>query len=147
MKQILMIALFAIATGTSAFASPNSVSKKVTTHFSTAFKNAKNVSWKADGNYDKVSFMMEGQKVEAFYNKYGELIGTSKTAAFDKLPKKALEVITTLYTFPDYQLKDCIEFTSADKEKNYYVSFRTGSETTYLQISEEGYVSNFTPSK
>jgi hypothetical protein len=147
MKKILMMALIALATGTTAFAGPKTVSTKATEHFAAAFKNAKNVNWKVDNRYDKVSFVLDGEKVDAFYDVFGELIGTSKTAAFDKLPKNAIEVITTKYTFPEYQLKDCIEFTTSDNEKNYYVSFDKQNETVVLAITKGGSVSVFAKKK
>ncbi len=138
-----MIALVVIATGTSAFAGPRTISTKVTDHFTTSFKQAKNITWKADDRFDKVSFMLGGERVDAFYDVEGDLIGTSKTVAFDKLPKSALEVITTKYTFPDHQLKDCIQFTNAGNEKNYYVSFDKKNETVVLEITKSGIVSVF----
>ena len=145
MKKILIVALVALATGTTAFAAPSS---KVTDHFASAFKNAKNVTWKEDGRFDKVSFQLGGENVEAFYDVNGELIGTSKTFAFDKLPKSALELITTKYTFPENQLRDCIEFTNGDSEKNYYVSFvKKNNDRFVLKITEGGIVSVFQKSK
>jgi hypothetical protein len=147
MKKIFIMALIAIATGTSAFAGTYTVSTKVTEHFAASFKNANNVSWKADGRYDKVSFVLAGEKVDAFYDTEGDLIGTSRTLAFDKLPKSALETITTKYTYPEYQLKDCIEFTNSSKEKNFYVSLERKNETIVLEINKVGGVSVFARSK
>jgi hypothetical protein len=147
MKKILMLALIAIATGTTAFAGPRTISTKVTEHFSAAFKNAKDVSWNANDRFDKVSFLLGGEKVDAFYDVEGDLIGTMKTVSLEKLPKSALEVITTKYTFPDHQLKDCIEFTNSGNEKNYYVSFEKANETLVLEITHAGRVSVFTRTK
>ena len=148
MKQILMIALVAIATATTAFAGPTTtISTKVSEHFAASFKNAKNVSWKSNDRFDKVSFILNDEKVDAFYDVDGELIGTSKVFAFDKLPKAAIETITTKYTFPEFQLKDCIEFTSANNEKNYYLSFEKKNETVVLEITKAGIVSVFAKTK
>ena len=147
MKQLFMTALIAIAIGTSAYAGPTTISTKVNDHFTAAFTNAKNVTWKSDQNFDKVSFVLDGVKVQAFYDVEGELIGTSKTFAFDKLPKSALEIITTKYTYPNYQLRDCIEFVNATNERNYYVSFSKQNETVVLEITRGGMVSVFAKSK
>jgi hypothetical protein len=146
MKKIFMMALIALATGTTAFAGP-SISTKVTEHFAAAFKNAKNVSWRASDRFDNVSFMLGGEKVDAFYDVEGDLIGTSKTIGFEKLPKSALELLTTKYTYPEFQLKDCIEFTSAGNEKNYYVSFDKKNETLVLEITNAGVVRVFGKTK
>ena len=146
MKQLFMTAIIALTIGTSAYAGPNTISTKVNDHFAVSFRNAKNVAWKTDQKFDKVSFVLDGVKVQAFYDVEGELIGTSKTFAFDKLPKSALETITTQYTYPEYQLQDCIEFVNADKEKNFYISFAKQNGTVVLEITEGGMVSIFSKS-
>lgn len=143
MKKLFTLALAAIAIGTSAFAGPASISSKVNEHFTASFSKAKNVSWNSSERFDKVSFMLNNEKVFAFYDTDGELIGTSRTMAFDKLPKSALENITSKYLYPEYQLKDCIEFTTAFNEKNYYVSMDRKNETVVLEITKGGAVSVF----
>lgn len=147
MKKLFILALIAIATGTSAFAAGTSANTKVNEHFAASFSKAKNVSWKTDARFEKVSFELGNEKVNAFYDTDGDLIGTSKNLAFDKLPKGAIETITTKYTFPDYQVKDCMEFTNATNEKNYYVSFNTANETVTLEITKAGMVSVFDKAK
>jgi hypothetical protein len=147
MKKLFILALIAIATGTSAFAGPKTISTKVNEHFVASFKNAKNVEWKVKDNFDRVSFILNGEKVQAFYDGDGDLIGTSKTYALDKLPKSALETITTKYTFPEYQVKDCIEFVNSSNEKNYYVSMDKRNETVVLEITKAGMVSVFARTK
>jgi bisphosphoglycerate-independent phosphoglycerate mutase (AlkP superfamily) len=144
MKKLFILALIAIATGTSAFAGPSS---KVSNHFASLFNEAKNVSWKSTEDYDKVSFVLNNEKVEAFYNSDEELIGTSKTMAFDKLPKAALEIITTKYTYPAYQLTDCIAFNDANSGTNYYVSMKKAKETIVLKITPAGIVSVFSKTR
>ncbi len=140
MKKLFILALIAIATGTSAFAGPASAA---TTHFASTFSKAKNVSWNSNGKFDKVTFELNNETVTAFYNEDGDLIGTSKKVSFDKLPKAALELITTQYTFPEYQVMECIEFSSDDSAKKYYTSFATEDETVVLEIMETGRVSVF----
>lgn len=136
MKKFFLLALTAIATGTIAFAGPST--KKVSDHFSAAFKNAQNVTWTTSGDYNQASFTLDAQKVNAYYNEEGELIGTTKTVAFDKLPESALETITTKYTFPEYRLSGCIEFTDGSNNSFYYVSFENNDETVVYEISKNG---------
>lgn len=138
MKQLFIMALIVIATVPGAFAGPKTISTKVNEHFAAAFKNAKNVAWKTTDKFDKASFVLGGEKIQAFYDAEGELLGTSKTMAFDKLPKSALQIITTRYTYPGYQLQDCIEFVKTTNEKNYYVSLSNKNVTVILEITEEG---------
>ena len=108
-----------------------------------AFKKANNITWNTNDNYEKVSFVLNNEPIEVFYDLEGELIGKSKTMAFDKLPKNAIETITTKFQFPDYQLKDCIAFENANKETNYYISFQTNNETMVVEISTNGNVRLF----
>ncbi|MGL1465806.1 hypothetical protein ACSTI9_00345, partial [Vibrio parahaemolyticus] len=78
--------------------------------------------------YVKASFVLDDEKVEAFYNNDGDLVATSKSIEFSKLPKKALRVIGEKYPFPPYELKETIEMTTAEHGTSYYVSFDTKKE-------------------
>ena len=147
MKKLFITALAAIAIGTSALAGPSSASIKIKEHFTASFSKAKNVTWKSSDRFEKASFILNNEKVDAFYDTDGDLIGTSKAMAFDKLPKSSIETITTKYTYPDYQLKDCIEFINSSNEKNYYVSFDKVNETVVLEITKSGMVSVFSKTK
>lgn len=143
MKKLFILALIAIATGTSAFAGPSSKSTKVSEHFAASFSAAKNVSWTKNDDFDKATFELNNETVNVFYDKFGNLIATSKIMAFDKLPKAALETITTKYTYPEFQLKECIEMVNDTKEKNYYVSLDKEDETVVLEINKNGVVKVF----
>jgi hypothetical protein len=141
MKKLFILALVAIATGTIGFAKEPSF--KVSNHFAASFSKAKNALWNTSNTFDKVTFVLDNEKVNAFYDKDGDLIGISKAIAFDKLPKSALEIITTRYTYPEFQLTDCIEFVTANNEKNYYISLNKKNETVTLEITQTGTVSVF----
>ncbi|MEN9685227.1 MAG: hypothetical protein RLZZ28_1013 [Bacteroidota bacterium] len=143
MKKLFFTALAAIALVTTAFAGPLTISSKMNEHFSGSFSKAKNATWKINDRFAKVSFQLGNEKWDAFYGTDGELIGTSRAINFDKLPKSALETITTKYTYPEYQIKDCIEFVNADNEKNFYASFDKAGETVVLEITRAGVVSLF----
>jgi hypothetical protein len=78
---------------------------------------------------------------EKVYYKQGEVIGTSTSYDFDKLPKDAIYQITTKFTFPTYSLKECIEFTDVYGEKKYFISMLSVKENIYLEITPDGEVS------
>lgn len=143
MKKLFIAALTTLFIGTSAFAGPSSVNSKVASHFSTAFKAAKDVTWTETEQFNKASFVLNNEQVNAFYDPYGNLIGTSKTMKFDKLPKNAIESIVSSYTYPEYQLQECIEFVNAKNETAYYVSMENLNESIALEISPKGKVSLF----
>jgi Flp pilus assembly pilin Flp len=140
MKNFITLTLMAVLIATAAVAAPTSVSNKVNTHFAKTFNEATNIAWEIGQEYDKANFELNNEQITVFYSKDGDLIGRSKIQAFDKLPKSAIETLTTKYTYPDYQIKECIEFINADNEKNYYASFETKNETIALEITKYGSV-------
>lgn len=144
MKKLFILTLAVIALGTSAFADTNKKTRyNGASHFSSTFTGVKEVNWSADEKFEKASFLENGIKKEVFYTHDGELIGSTKTYAFDKLPKSALQTITTKYTYPEYQLEDCIEFTNAAGETSYFISMEKTNQKLVLEISEAGSVSIF----
>lgn len=144
MKKLFILTLAVIALGTSAFADTNKkTSYNGSSHFTSTYTKAKEVNWTADSKFEKVSFVENGIKKEVFYTPQGELIGTTNTYAFDKLPKSALQTITTKYTYPDYQLEDCIEFKNAYGETSYFISMEKANMKLVLEISSYGQVSIF----
>ena len=148
MKKLFITVLAAIAIGTSAFAAPStSMSTKVTDHFTAAFAKAKEITWNSDYQFDKISFVLDNTKVDAFYGADGDLIGTTQPMQFDKLPKAAIETITTKYTFPEFQVVDCIQFSNADNEKDYYVTMSKKNENLLLKIKPAGMVRVFSRTK
>ncbi len=143
MKKIFILALTLTVIGSSVFATPAYSSVKANNHFMNAFKKAKNITWEVNEKYEKESFVLNNESIEVFYELEGDLIGKSKKMAFDKLPKNAIETITTKFQFPDYQLKDCIAFENANEETNYYISFQTKNKTMVVEISTKGNVRLF----
>jgi hypothetical protein len=141
MKKFLTIVVIAVSFVTSASASVNErVSSKIAAHLAANYASAKNVSWTANDNFEEASFTINNEKINVFYDGYGDLLGSGKTMAFDKLPKSALDTLTSEYTFPDYRLTDCIEYTDADNNRNFYVSFEFNEERIILSISTNGSV-------
>jgi hypothetical protein len=139
MKKFLIAALIVVSFATSAFAS-NNASSKALVHLGTNYSAAKNVSWTITDEFEKASFTIGNEKNDVYYTVYGDFFGSSKTMAFDKLPKSALDILTSEYTFPDYQLTDCIEFTDAENNRNFYVSFDINNERMVLSVSTNGSV-------
>lgn len=141
MKKLFIASLIALISVTSAFASYNEkASSKAAAHLEANYPTAQNISWSYGETFQKASITLGNEKAEVYYDQYGGLIGLVKTMAFDKLPKAALETLTTDYTFPEYQLKECIAFTDADEHTSYYVSFTGEEGTIMLSIAADGKV-------
>ncbi|MBH2004904.1 MAG: hypothetical protein I8H66_09460 [Sphingobacteriia bacterium] len=85
---------------------------------------------------------VKDQKVhQPVYNRQGDMVGTSAYYEFDKLPKDAIYTITSKYTFPEYNLKECIEFTDAYGEKRYFIAMNSAKQRLILDITTDGEVS------
>lgn len=141
MKKFLIAGLTILSFATGAFASDNtSISNKAMAHLEANYSTAQNISWTVTNNFEKASITVGNEKMDVYYNVNGDLLGSTKTMAFDKLPKAALDIFTTEYTFPNYQLTDCIEFTDADNNKSFYVSFDIDNERIVIAISTNGSV-------
>ena len=138
MKKFFIAGVFALAMISSSFASTKTVNGKIMGDFAASFANAKNIIWSTVENYEKVSFTLNNERISVFYDFDGNLAGTSKVIAFDKLPKAAIETITTKYTFPKYVVKECIEFVNSDNEKDYYISLEKAKEIVVVKINTAG---------
>jgi hypothetical protein len=148
MKKFITLTLAIALIGTSAFADNNKQTRiNGIYHFNEAYNYVSNAIWSTDGKFDKAIFMDNGIKNEVFYTKEGDLVGKSTPYAFDKLPKSALQTITTKYTFPAYELSDCIAFENADGDTTYFISMNTEKEKLVLEISQFGSVSVFSKEK
>ncbi|HLD52314.1 MAG TPA: hypothetical protein VJA82_03345 [Sediminibacterium sp.] len=140
MKKILIAS--AILVSTSSFAT-TTTSSNDKGNLKSLLGKVSNVQWKSAANFEKASVVIEEQKVEVFYNQEGDLIGSTRYQDFDKLPKNAIKTITSKYTFPEYNLQECIVFTNGYNEATYYVSMTTETDYLVLAITEYGEVSIF----
>ena len=141
MKKIIIAALFALSMMSSAFAADASkVSLKVMDNFKKQFRNASEVSWTIKEQFTKAEFSVNGIQVEAFFDKEGELIGTSRHTDFNQLPLTAIEKIKADYA--NYQISSTIEFDQKG-DRNYYVSLEKGNKKQILTVSLYGDVTKF----
>jgi hypothetical protein len=119
--------------------------------FKSEFKDAKNVEWKRVDTFDKVSFMSkDGQKMSAFYDIDGNLVGTTQFKTFAELPEKGQKEIRKMYK--DYSIGQVVfyddneanptdmilygvQFEDAD---NYFVELSKGTSKIVLQVSPTG---------
>ena len=140
MKKLLFAAMITLFIGTTAFAAPNDAPYKSITALKKAYQQSNQITWTKFNSYQKASLILDGVTTEMFYTHDGDLIGTSKTFAYDKLPKNALNQMAIKYAYPEFELVKCISFVNADNETNYYLSLSGYSEDLYLQISEKGQI-------
>ncbi len=112
--------------------------------FEAKFADAKDAEWTVTADYTKVKFMLEGEKVEAFFSSNGDVIGTSRKTEFKRLPLSAIQKIKK--TYAKYQVTETIEF-ELNGERKYYVSVENESDRKILEVSLYGDVSVFDKNK
>ncbi|MBN9296374.1 MAG: hypothetical protein J0I41_05145 [Filimonas sp.] len=139
MKKLLIAAVMLVAVATSAFAEGSNVSFKVKNQFASEFTKANNVAWTAADQFTKATFIMNEQRMEAYYDNDGELIGTSRATTLDFLPSKATKKIDEKYA--GYKTEEVVEFDSVKDGLSYYVSLTNDTNKIVLQVSSEGSVS------
>jgi hypothetical protein len=129
----------------------NTIGTVAKINFDSDFKGATDVQSKRVETFDKFSFTSkDGQKLEAFYDFDGKLVGTTQYKTFADLPLKGQNEIKTKYK--DYtvdkvvfyddnetNISDMIlygvQFEDAD---NYFVELSKGNKTIILQVNTNG---------
>ncbi|MGI8634421.1 MAG: hypothetical protein ACR2KZ_03360, partial [Segetibacter sp.] len=87
MKKLFLALLVSVTVAASAFAKDTKkVNFAVASSFKAEFANASNVNWTTTDQYTKASFVMNDEKMEAFYNQRDEKIASSRTISIDELP-------------------------------------------------------------
>lgn len=147
MKKIITLTLSIVFFAATSFANNGEVNHSSTDNFADTHNSVESVNWMNTGKYDKAIFIENGIRNEAFYTTQGDLVGTFKNVAFDKLPKSGLQTITSKYTYPTYELVDCISFENTDGDVTYFISMNTDTEKLVLEISQYGAVTVFSKQK
>lgn len=131
------------------------VSETAKNSFIADFANATNVKWERSGTFDEAAFDKDGQKLTAFYDSNGKLVGTTSSKTFADLPIKGQQEIKARYK--DYSVGQVIFFddnetndtdmilwaTQFDDEDLYFVEMTKGTSKIILKIDPAGFVSLF----
>lgn len=141
MKKLIIAAIIAVSIARSAFAAPTaSVNYNVLRSFKSAFKGASDMQWTMKQDFAKSSFVINDERVEAFYNLDGEMIGTSKAITLDAMHVDAKRAFAKWYS--NYTVKEAISFEGKD-ENAYYISAENQKEKAIIKVSESNHVSVF----
>jgi hypothetical protein len=84
MKKMLSILMVVLAT--SVFAAGPEVNKKTIAAFEFTFKEAREVTWYAEENYDQVYFTLNNIKTQIKYDKEGNFMSCFRTYTEETLP-------------------------------------------------------------
>jgi hypothetical protein len=134
MKKLIIAA--AMFVSLSAFAGGEKVNEKVLNAFNTEFTSVKEVEWTISSGYYKASFGINGQRVSAFYNTEGELMGLTRNISSSQLPIRLLTNLKKNYD--SYWISDLFEVSNSDGT-SYYVTLENGDNKVILKSSAGNY--------
>ncbi len=137
MKKLLIAVIAVLTLATTAIAADGSkkVSSTVLDKFKHTYKDAGDIKWTVTTQFAKASFLMDGERVEAYYGTDGNFLAESKAVSTQDLPKAARRDLQKKYG--NYTIKEVIQYVTFDKVE-YYVSLENEKETKILKISGTG---------
>jgi bisphosphoglycerate-independent phosphoglycerate mutase (AlkP superfamily) len=106
--------------------------------FRKQFAGAEDIKWtKAKGDYQKVSFVWNGHRTEAFFNENAELIGSARMIFFDQLPMSVARGIKK--NFPNGTAVQIAEI-FIDEVTSYNTLIEQGDKKFIVRFDEYGQV-------
>lgn len=143
-KLIIATLMVAFLTGSSFANDASKVNVRIKTNFTTQFANASGVTWTLKNEFAKATFSRNGEKMEAFYDFGGELIGTSKNIPVEKIPSSARKMLAKKYK--DYAIMEAIFFSNKDEDA-YFISVENESDKIIFKVRDTSSISIFQKEK
>lgn len=142
MKKLLFAAIAALALTTTALATDGgkNVNYWVLNKFKAGYPDAKNVDWTVTEKFAKAVFIVDDEKLEAYYSPEGEFIAESKTISVSKLTRAVRKVLDRKYK--DYTVKEITEYSTPDKLE-YYITIESDKSSKILKASSGGSIEVF----
>lgn len=128
MKKLVIAA--AMFVSLSAFANEEKVNSRVLYAFQSEFTTATEVEWKAATDYYIASFAMNGQRISAYYNMEGQLMGITRNLSSAQLPVALQNNLKKSYS--NYWISDLFEVAN-NNGTSYYVTLETGNSKIVLE--------------
>ena len=105
------------------------------------FPQATGVVCKNTGELTEVSFTWQGLKLNAFYDRDGNQVATSRQVSVDNLPLTAQLNLKKEYA--GFLPEEAIEFDDIDNNLSYYVTVIGQKKVLLLHVSADGSLSVF----
>jgi hypothetical protein len=142
MKKVSIIAFMVITMVSAAFAGDNNtLDFKGADHFKKTFPNATKVVYEVKKDFTEVTFTWNNLNLQAFFDKQGNLIGTSRQIETSALPLAYVMNINREYQ--GFDIIEAIEFDHAENGMSYYVAVVKGDKKYVLNVSTDGDISVF----
>lgn len=136
MKKITMILAMALTVSTTfAFTGGETVNSQALNTFNSEFIQATDASWTVSKDFNKVTFTMNGEQLEAYYNKSGEFMAVTRNISTVQLPASLKK---SLKKFMDNSwITDLFEITNLD-QTSWYVTIETADSKVVLTSHNGG---------
>jgi hypothetical protein len=136
MKKITIILALVLAVSTSfAFSGPETVSHQALNTFKSEFIGATDETWTINKDFYKVTFDMNGQQFDAYYNKAGEFIAMTHNISSVQLPTNLKKSVKKLLT--NCWITDLFEITNNDTT-SWYVTLESADAKVVLKSDNGG---------
>ncbi len=141
-KKVSIIALMVIIIASSAFAGDNSaLNFKGSDSFKKTFPQATDVVFVVKKDFTEVNFSWNNLKLQAFFDRQGNFIGTSRVISAKDLPLSYVMNISKEYE--GYDITEAIEFDHSENGMSYYVTVVKDDRKYVLNIATDGTISVF----
>lgn len=142
MKKVSIIAIMVITIASSAFAGDNNaLNFKGADLFKKTFPQATEVTFTVKKQFTEVDFTWHYLKLQAFFDRQGNYIGTSREIAVKDMPLSYVISINNQYK--DFDITEAIEFDHAEEGMSYYVTVINGDKKYVLNVATDGSISVF----
>ena len=141
-KLVIFILILSVATVKMQAAENLPVSEHIKKSFSREFTNADQVSWSwlSETGVYKAAFTFNGKEVNAYFDRYGEFIGTSRYISKQQMPLIVSQELEKQYQ--DYVVRTIIEHSAKD-QTNYYITIESSHAAAMIKATPSGSLSRF----
>jgi len=135
--MFLILALVAVAITQTVSAADEKVSPRLTQALVKEFSGAQAIHWQAFKGKDiyQASFILNHQRLFAFFNSDGELLSTGRYVAETNLP--ILVSKTLAARFADFEIKEVVEYTR-DGDTQYALVLENSKKTVTANAYSDG---------
>jgi hypothetical protein len=147
MKKLFITAATAILFSVSAFAATGiktnitgeeNVSYTVLNQFHADYSGATEADWKVDRNCQKVTFLLDGTKMTAFYSLAGDFMGTTQDVTYKVIPADAQKEIASKYA--GYEVTQVIKYQNDGSNRDvdaltYFVDMKKADSEIVVRVT------------
>ena len=131
MKKItIMLAMMLTLTTTWAFSGEEAINKQALAAFKTEFAGATDAAWSVDNEYYKVTFILNDQRLFAYYRINGEFISVTRYISPVQLPLNLQSRLMKFYN--NAWVSDLFEVATS-KGTRYYVTLENADSKIILK--------------